>query len=232
MIKIMKEIVRGLFPSEYAAADAIGHDPFNGHGPEDAGKNGKSWFDIGGNNEYVAIKDGPCNAGDGMPCEVAAELVKQTRDDDTARVFVYRLVPVKMEVEVFRGSSTRAPTPEEVAEGVTCGYEVVTDRVNGEIVVKEVHGCLQLCACDMTTKESSTTEFTVAITHEPDGEWVLAAVYPGRPGDAIGEYLETAKHYDFGKEVEGFKPDDVFDDELLMEPPPSWVYDHIVKIVG
>ena len=235
----LKEII--VNASEQIAAAAavsktLGHDPFKGHGPNDG--TGKSRFDTTGNNEYVGDYDGPCNADEGMPAKVKAELVETVRDDDSVKLFVYRLVPTTVVVEGIGGRGfLRQATDEEITKGVDCGVTTRTRMPkDGNLLVSSVHGCLQLeyTGDENLVDEEDTTEFTVCLTKENEG-WALASVYPGRPGGDIGTFLSNAVHYcgDFDKDdgvapVRGYHEGDCFWPDLLVEPPPSWIYDHIV----
>lgn len=214
----------------------MGHDPFKGHGPDD--DTGKSRFSVTSNNDYVGDYEGPCNAGDGKPAEVRPELVEIVRDDDSVKLFIYRLIPTFMVEETFGGRGfPRPPTDEEIKAGVECGVTTRTRRPeDGHLKVANVHGCLQLVyeGEEDILEEEETTEYTVCLTKMDDG-WVLASVYPGRPGGDIGSFLAKAVHYcgvsdkDNGFDpVRGYSEGEYFYQDLLVEEPPEWIYDHIV----
>ena len=222
--------------SAYSVSKTLGHDPFKGHGPDDTV--GKSRFVVTSNNDYVGDYDGSCNADDGKPAEVRTELVEIVRDDDSVKLFVYRLVPTFMVEETFGGRGfLRPPTDEEVKTGVECGVATRTRMPSyGNLKVANVHGCLQLVyeGYEDILEEEETTEYTVCLTKE-DAGWALASVYPGRPGGDIGTFLSKAIHYSgtFDKDsdidpVYGYHEGDYFDQDLLVEPAPEWIYDHIV----
>lgn len=235
----LKKIIINSNPEIASAADVskrIGHDPFKGHGPEDAV--GKSRFVVTSNNDYVGDYDGPCNADDGKPAEVRPELVETVRNDDSVKLFVYRLIPTSMVEETFGGHGfLRSPTDEEIKAGVECGVTTRTRRPEyGNLKVANVHGCLQLVydGEEDILEEEETTVYTVCLTKEADG-WALASVYPGRPGGDIGAFLANACHHrPFSDKDNGFDPvrgyseGEYFYQDLLVEEPPEWIYDHIV----
>ena len=223
--------------SAYEVAKTLGHDPFNGHGPDDTV--GKSRFTVTSNNDYVGDFEGQCNADDGKPAKVRPELVKTVRDDDRVKLFVYRLVPTSMVEETFGGNGfLRPPTDEEIKAGVECGVATRTRMPeHGHLKVANVHGCLQLVyeGEENILEEEETTEYTVCLTKMDDDGWVLASVYPGRPGGDIGAFLAKAVHYcgvsdkdNFVEPVYGYHEGDYFNPDLLVEPAPEWIYDHIV----
>ena len=125
--------------SAYSVSKTLGHDPFKGHGPDD--DTGKSRFSVTSNNDYVGDYEGPCNADDGKPAEVRPELVEIVRDDDSVKLFVYRLVPTFMVEETFGGNGfLRPPTDEEIKAGVECGVTTSTRRPElGHLKVANVH---------------------------------------------------------------------------------------------
>ena len=222
--------------SAYSVSETLGHDPFKGHGPDDTV--GKSRFVVTSNNDYVGDFEGPCNADVGKPAQVKSELVETVRDDDRVKLFVYRLVPTEMVEETFGGHGfLRPPTDEEIKAGVEGGVTTRTRRPEyGNLKVANVHGCLQLVyeGDEDILEEEETTEYTVCLIKEADG-WALASVYPGRPGGDIGAFLANACHHrpftdkDNGFDpVRGYSEGEYFYQDLLVEAPPEWIYDHIV----
>lgn len=225
---------------EIAAAAKIsktlGHDPFEGHNPSDPG--GKSKFAYTSDNDYVGDYSGECNAYDAKPAKVRAELVTTVRDDDSVKLFVYRLVPTHMVEETFGGHGiVRKATDEEADTAVSVGFWTKTRRpTDEELIVDSVHGCLQLAffGDEYIVEEAEADEYTVCLTKE-DAGWALASVYPGRPDGDIGEFLANAEHYCSASDkdnginpVHGYSEGDRFDPDLLVEPAPEWIYDHIV----
>lgn len=85
----------------------------------------------------------------------------------------------------------------------TVGIETKTDPTDTsvEMVVKEVHGCLQLCAAaeDVKILKTETNVVTVIITNEGEAGWCLATSFPGAPGINIGKELADAGYSDGDK---------------------------------
>lgn len=99
------------------------------------------------------------------------------------------------------------------------GFETKTTvSLDAKLVVKSVHGCLQLCAQaeDTDILNASTYSATVILTNEGEAGWCLATAFPGLPGVDIGKELADAGY----KEGDTVSPWDI---------PPEWT-DHLVVI--
>lgn len=234
IVEAIKAIVAGLFPVESANAEKIGWDPFSGH-TEDSRKPGKSYFGLTTSNQYLGTKDGEEAYAEIAVAAIKAEVVKIVRDDDEAKIEIYKIMPTQI-AEDRMGAYWVRPA-KDAEEEVSCGYSVTGRAPYEKLTVNTVHGCLQICAKVVDEDEEETSEFTIVRTNEGPNGWVIASVYPGRPEGGIGDYLKECLHYkswldkDYERPpVKGYKDGEEFNTELLVEKAPDWVLKHITSL--
>lgn len=228
IIDKIKALVREMFASEMIVSDNLHHDPFKGH-IEDDHPAGKSYFGILDEAEYVGYDsgDGFCNAGSGMPNDIALRKVSE-QESDSVRIIVFEAIPTRIVFEGCGAIALYRDANDDEKDPIPVGFDVVTKRTCSlcDVVVKTIHGCLQLAAPKggFELVENETTRFTVVLTKEDQG-WAVASVHPGEAGEDIGKYLAEAGFVDGEK----FYNLDLDDEEQKVVNPPSWLFDHLVE---